>query len=110
MPRNADGRTLRARRFRDIANNLVDEIGGPAALTEADRILVRQAAGLSLRAEELQAALVAGETVSSDELVRLTGTARRLLETIRSKADQRKPEKTKPAWVGLDQADDEDSE
>jgi hypothetical protein len=110
MPRNVDGRTLRARRYRDIVNSLVDELGGAAAISEADRILVRQAASLSLQAEELERAVIVGDAVSNDELVRLSGTARRLLETLRAKADTRKPDKAKPAWLGLDQTDDEDSD
>jgi hypothetical protein len=35
----------------------------------------------------LQAAIVRGENVSNDEIVRIASTAKRLLETIRSKAD-----------------------
>jgi hypothetical protein len=46
---------------------------------------------LTLRAEQLQGAIVRGEPVSNDELVRISSTAKRLLETIRSKADKRKP-------------------
>jgi hypothetical protein len=61
------------------------------SVTEVERDLIRQAAGLTLRAEQLQGAIVRGEPVSNDELVRISSTAKRLLETIRSKADKRKP-------------------
>lgn len=89
LPRSADGRTLNSRRFRSLCDAFAAEFGGQ--LTEVDRSLIAQAAGLTLRAEQLQGAIVRGETISNDELVRITSTARRLLETIRAKADKRKP-------------------
>ena len=46
---------------------------------------------MTLRAEQLQTAIVRGEDVSNDELVRISSTAKRLLEAIRAKADKRKP-------------------
>jgi hypothetical protein len=45
---------------------------------------------LTLRAEQLQAAIVRGQDVSNDELVRISSTGKRLLEAIRAKADKRK--------------------
>jgi len=77
-----DGRSSTARRFRD-------EFGGN--ISELERDLIHQAAGLTLRAEQLQGAIVRGEPISNDELVRISSTAKRLLETIRAKADKRKP-------------------
>jgi hypothetical protein len=65
-----DGRSATARRFRDICYET--EIGGN--VTEVERDLVRQAAGLTLRAEQLQAAIVRGEAVDNDELIRLSRT------------------------------------
>lgn len=70
------------RRFRD-------EFGGN--ISELERDLIRQAAGLTLRAEQLQGTIVRGEPISNDELVRISSTAKRLPETIRAKADKRKP-------------------
>jgi hypothetical protein len=84
-----DGRSSAARRFRDICANYEAEAGGN--VTEVERDLIRQAAGLTLRAEQLQGAIVRGEPISNDELVRISSTAKRLLETIRGKADKRKP-------------------
>jgi hypothetical protein len=60
-------------------------------MSELERDLIRQAAGLTLRAEQLQGAIVRGEPISNDELVRISSIAKRLLETIRAKADKRKP-------------------
>jgi hypothetical protein len=81
-----DGRSSAARRFRDICANYEAQFGGNISeLFERD--LIRQAAGLTLRAEQLQGAIVRGEPVSNDKLVRISSTAKRLLETIRAKAD-----------------------
>jgi hypothetical protein len=85
MPhRAACGQTLNSRRFRSLCDAFAAEYGGQ--LTEVDRSLIAQAAGLTLRAEHLQAAIVRGEDVSNDELVRISSTAKRLLEAIRAKA------------------------
>jgi hypothetical protein len=56
---NVDGRSSSARRFRDLVNAFEEEVGGP--LSEVERGLIRQAAALTFKAEELQSALVKGE-------------------------------------------------
>jgi hypothetical protein len=84
-----DGRSHHARRFRDLVQAYTTEIGG--TLTESESGLVRQAAALALRCEQLQATIVRGEAVDDDLLVRISGTARRLLGTIASKSSDRKP-------------------
>jgi hypothetical protein len=90
LPRT-DGRTVSARRYRDLVVAFETEVGGGAALTASERATVQQAAAIALRAEELQADLVLGKPVDSDLLVRLTGTARRLLNGIKGNADDRRP-------------------
>jgi len=84
-----DGRSALARRFRDICRSYELEAGGE--VSEVERDLIRQAAGLVVRGEQMQAALIRGEPVNNDELVRISSTAKRLLETIRAKADKRQP-------------------
>jgi hypothetical protein len=83
-----DGRSAGARRFRDICRSYEAEAGGQ--VSEVERDLIRQAAGLTLRAEQVQAAIVRGEDVDSDQLIRLASTAKRVLEAISSKAAKRK--------------------
>jgi hypothetical protein len=83
-----DGRSSAARRFRDICANYEAEAGGN--VTEVERDLIRQAAALVVRSEQMQADLILGKPVSNDELVRVSSTAKRLLETIRAKADKRR--------------------
>jgi hypothetical protein len=85
-----DGRSASARRFKDLIANFSRDLGGLEHLTEAEHALVRQAASLTLRAEQLQAAVVRGEPIDPDELIRLTSEARRCLSSVR------KREKPKP--------------
>ena len=76
---NVDGRTAAARRYRDLAQSLADDLGGAASLTEAQRALVRQAAGMIVRSEQLQAAILRGEIVDNEQLTRLANAATRIL-------------------------------
>ena len=81
-----DGRTPSARRFRDLIDSFASDLGGMQQLSEAERALVKQAASVTIRAEQLQAGIVRGETVDPDELIRLSNTSRRLLASIRRRA------------------------
>lgn len=79
-----DGRGAVARRFRDLIADLVrEEFGGCEKLSIGELGLLRQAAALILQAEQLQAALVRGEAVDGDELVRVSSESRRVLAAIR---------------------------
>src|SRR6202035_3506846 len=69
-----DGRSPTARRYRDLVQAVEAEIGGN--LTEVERGLVMQAAALALRAEQMQADIVNGKMVDSDDLIRLSSEAR----------------------------------
>ena len=82
-----DGRTTAGRRYRDLVRAFEKDVGSP--VTEADRGLIRQAAALTLRAEQMQADIVNGKEVNTDEVIRLSGTARRLLGTITEKSKRR---------------------
>jgi hypothetical protein len=85
---NVDGRSREARRFRDLVASFATEIG--TDLGEVEMGLVRQAAGLALRAEQLQEAIVRGEPVDNDDLIRISGTSRRILMVLQEKAAKRK--------------------
>lgn len=76
------------RRFNDLVIQFARDLGGVDLLTAAERELLRQAAAMSLRAEQLQAAVVQGEQVDGDELIRLSGEARRILTTLRKRAPE----------------------
>jgi hypothetical protein len=88
LPR-LDGRTVSARRYRQLVESFESEIGNN--LSAADVSLVRQAASLTLAAEALQADIGAGKPVDTDALVRVSSEARRVLGMLHSKADKAKP-------------------
>lgn len=83
-PRAVDGRSASARRFRDLVRDLGQELGldRPSA---AEQNLLRQAAALSLRAEQLQAAVARGDAVDADTLIRLASTSQRILAGLRKR-------------------------
>jgi hypothetical protein len=67
---NIDGRSAGARRFRDLARSLADDLGGPESLSEAQLALVRQAASAIFQSEKIQAAAIRGEPVDFDQAFR----------------------------------------
>lgn len=83
-----DNRLPMARRFRDLCKAYAAEAGGN--LSESEKGLIRQAACMSIRAEALQAAIVSGEIVSADDVIRLSSEARRTLQPIIAKASRHK--------------------
>jgi hypothetical protein len=85
-----DGRSAGGRRFRDLIRDFSKPFGGLEALGEGDRVLIRQAAALALRAEAMQAAIINGEAVDHDALIRLSGEARRILSSIKRRAERPK--------------------
>jgi hypothetical protein len=88
LPRT-DGRTIAAKRFRQLCEAFTTELGGQ--LSEVDQNLVKQAANLVLAAERFQLDVVSGATVDSDALVRVSSEARRILGMLRSKTAKNKP-------------------
>jgi hypothetical protein len=83
-----DERSAGARRFRDL---IAAYSAGLGELNEFDFALVRQAAALTLKSEQMQAALAAGADVDPDALIRLAGESRRSLAAVSAKAIDRKP-------------------
>jgi hypothetical protein len=87
---NIDGRTADARRYRDLAASLADDLGGVAGLTEAQRALVRQAAAMIVQSEKLQGAVLRGELVDVEQLTRLANAATRILSRLGIRREQRR--------------------
>src|SRR5438876_6459913 len=77
-----DGRSHVARRYREIGALLASDMGGHDQLTEAQRQLVRSAAGLVVLRERLDVRAVNGETVDTGEYCAVSNTLRRVLTTI----------------------------
>lgn len=80
--RGVDGRSEVARRFRDIVLSLADGLGGLDALSEPQRIVIRQAGMLSVQIEQLQAKVVAGDAVDMEQSIRLSNVLTRVLATL----------------------------
>ncbi len=80
-PRNIDGRSTEARRFRDLVESFADGLGGLEGLTEAERSLVRGCALLTVEAERMQAQ-AAGEAVDLEQLTRVSNAQTRVLRTL----------------------------
>jgi hypothetical protein len=87
QPDVPDGRSRPARRLRRLADEFASEVGTP--LSPIDRVLVGQAAALALRSEQLQTAIVSGQSADTDEAVRLASESRRILVALKGKAGQR---------------------
>jgi hypothetical protein len=88
---NIDGRSTEARRYRDLCFSFADDCGGAAALTEAQRALVRQAAALSVQSEKLQAAMIRGEAIDDEQMTRVANSLSRILSRLGRKRAQAKP-------------------
>jgi hypothetical protein len=86
-----------ARRYRDVAIALADDLGGQDKLSEQSKILVRQSAALTVQVEGLQSKIVAGEDVDVEQLTRLSNALSRMLHRLGVK---RTASKTTPTLAG----------
>jgi hypothetical protein len=80
-----DGRSVWARRFRDIIDEHVADLGGHDAVSAAERSLIRRAAALSVELERLETRFALDGEASPQDLdlyQRTAGNLRRLLETV----------------------------
>ena len=59
-PDTVDGRTMAARRFHDVLEQIMSDLGGAAHLSEAQRQLCRRAATMAMQCELMEAEAVAG--------------------------------------------------
>jgi hypothetical protein len=62
-----------------VAISFADDLGGQDRLSEPAKILVRQAAALTVQIEALQSKIVAGEDVDTEQLVRISNVLSRTL-------------------------------
>jgi hypothetical protein len=87
LPRT-DGRTVAARRFRALIETCEAEFGAPQS--SADSELYTTWAGLTLHREHLNAALVRGEPVDNDAMIRNASETRRVWSALKAKAAKAK--------------------
>ena len=89
LPPSIDGRTIRARRFRQLAANFADETLGPNVTpTPSQESLILQASGLALESERLAAEQIAGQSVNGD-IVRTANALTRTLAILQAAKQQR---------------------
>ena len=82
---NVDGRSLWARRLRDLIELHVADLGGPDAISEAEKSIVRRVATLTVELERLEAEFAQAGGADADGLdlyQRTAGNLRRLLDAI----------------------------
>ncbi len=82
-PEGIDGRSTDARRFKDLIAGFAAPYGGESALTVGEQALVRNAAAMSLKLEQMQADAVAGKPIDSEQLTRLSNSVQRTLASLR---------------------------
>lgn len=91
LPR-IDGRSIWARRLRDLIQLHVVDQGGEANITEATRSLIRRAAALTTECELMEVKFAAQGGADADQLTvygRAANTLRRLLQAIGLERRQR---------------------
>ena len=79
---NIDGRTMLARRYRDVVAAVASDQGGADQLSEARMQLVRRFAAAACLAEAAEAKLVSGKTIDLQEHALLCSTLVRLAQRI----------------------------
>jgi hypothetical protein len=77
-----DGRSLIARRYRDIANQMAVDLGGADRMSEAKLQLVRRFSAVAVLAEQLETKMVKGEQIDITEHALLCSTLTRLASRI----------------------------
>jgi hypothetical protein len=89
--RGVNGNSLGSRRYREVAMALADDHGGSDALDEPTRVLIRQAAGLTVEAENLQRQIARGDSVNHEDLVRVARVLNQLMRQLGLKKAKPKP-------------------
>jgi hypothetical protein len=79
---NVDGRSLIARRYRDIMSAIASDQGGINRLSEARLQLIRRFAAAACLAEQLEAKLARGEQIDIQEYSLLVSTMVRVAQRI----------------------------
>jgi hypothetical protein len=79
---DVDGRSVVARRYRDIMSAVVSDQGGAQHLSEAQLQLIRRFSAASMLAEQMEARLAQGEQINIQEYSVLVSTIMRVAQRI----------------------------
>ena len=114
LGREVDGRSATMRRFRDLIQLHVSDLGGEDLISESERRLIRRAAMLTLQCELLDQkfALSEGEAsvIDLDRYQRASNSLRRLLETLGLQRRQRDVTPSVEDYVAHINAKDEEAD
>jgi hypothetical protein len=77
--RGMNGNSVSARKYREIALAMADEAGGLDKLTAPTMALIRQAASMTLKIEDMTMRAVAGEDVDLDDITRASNSLNRIV-------------------------------
>ena len=80
--RPIDGRTVQARRFRDVLEAILSDLGGRDGLSEGEIQLARRCAALSVQCEVFEAHLAAGHDFDHEGFVTMVNALNRTLRSI----------------------------
>jgi hypothetical protein len=87
--RAVDGRRSLAKRFRALVTDFGHDLG--SEVTAAESALIRQAAAVTVKAEQLRAELLSGMPVTTNDLVRSTNAVTRILTALAALGHNRGP-------------------
>ena len=79
---DGDGKSVWARRQRDLFELHVSDLGPPEMLSEAQLSICRRVATIEVELERQEGALSKGEEIDLDRYSRISGNLRRMLESI----------------------------
>jgi hypothetical protein len=96
-----DQRSPVARRARDIARNIINDLGGVDGLSEAKVQLVRSAALISVKCEEMEAKSTGGAEIDIELYGKLTDRLGRALERLGLERQAREIPVLKDQWSPL---------
>jgi hypothetical protein len=71
-----------ARRFHDLVQGHVSDLGGRLAMSEAQLALCKRAAGLECELEQMEGRMSLGEEINLDSYGRAASHLRRILESV----------------------------
>jgi hypothetical protein len=85
LPKEVDGRSIYARRYRDLVALHTNDLGGAANISAAEQAIVRRAATIIINVERLELKFAQAEDVAASDLdlhQRMSNTLKRLLESL----------------------------
>ena len=88
--KSVDLRTTYGRRYVEIYNAVISDLGGDGNCSEAQRQLARRAATLAMHCESVEARMVMGEKLEVTYYVRASNALLKVLNTLGLKRDPRR--------------------